>query len=79
MAGSARAPAPSAELPRHALRSYRYTFFDRPDDDRALAALVLLADSDEDAGELAKQLLEKSDAAIVEVWSDGRLVVRMGK
>lgn len=61
------------------IRGYRYTFLNHPDDDRALAAFVLMAESDETASRLAKELLEKSDAGCVEVWSDGRLISRVAK
>jgi len=61
----------------HSIRGYRYTFLNHPDDDRALAAFVLMADSDETASKLAKELLDKSDAACVEVWSDGELISRV--
>ena len=50
-----------------------------PDDDRALAAFVLMAESDETASRLAKELLEKSDAICVEVWSSGQLISRVNK
>jgi hypothetical protein len=52
---------------------------DHPNDDRALAAFEMVSASDEAAGELAKELLDKSGAAFVEVWSDGCLVLRMTK
>ena len=39
----------------------------------------MVSASDEAAGELAKELLYKSGAAFVEVWSDGGLVLRMAK
>jgi len=48
-----------------------------PDDDRALAAFVLMAESDEAASRVAGDLLEKSEATCVEVWSDGHLVSRV--
>src|SRR5258706_5618627 len=38
-----------------------------------------MAESDETASRLAKELLEKSDAGCVEVWSDGRLISRVAK
>jgi hypothetical protein len=61
------------------IRSYRYTFLSHPDDDRALAAFVLMAESDETASRVAKELLEKSDAICVEVWSNGQLISRVNK
>ena len=61
------------------IRSYRYTFLNHPDDDRALAAFVLMAESDETASKVAKELLEKSDAICVEVWSNGQLISRVNK
>jgi len=57
-------------------RSYRFTFLDHPDDDRALAALVMVADCERTARELAYELLNKSQARCVEVWCDGDLILR---
>src|SRR5256885_2303003 len=67
--GMAKAASGSPSVQR-AMRSYRYTFLNHPDDERSLASFVLLSDSDETASDVAKDLLVKSDATCVEVWSD---------
>ncbi len=64
---------------RRELAKYRYTFLDHADEERAVAAFELFMSSEEDACKLAKELLERADSRYVEVWRDGRLVLRLAK
>ncbi len=64
---------------RRELAKYRYTFLDHADEERAVAAFELFVSSEEDACKLANELLERADSRYVEVWRDGRLVLRLAK
>jgi hypothetical protein len=61
------------------MAKYRYVFLSHPDDERAIAAFELFSESREAAEALALACLEKSPAALVEVWSDGRLVLHVDR
>jgi len=56
---------------------YRYVFLARPDDDRVLAAFELFTESNDSAQKVALECLEKSQATLVEVWSDGQLILHV--
>ena len=56
---------------------YRYVFLAHPDDDRALAAFELFTESKDDAQKVALECLEKSQATLVEVWSEGQLILHV--
>jgi hypothetical protein len=64
---------------RRGTRTYRYTFFNHPGETRALAAVELVSESDQAAASVAAELLSKSYALYVEVWSEGRFILRLGK
>jgi hypothetical protein len=74
-----RASVPKQQSSHASARTYRYTFFNDPNERRALAAVELLCESDEAAGTVAAELLEKSHAACVEVWSEGHFIARRQK
>jgi hypothetical protein len=59
------------------MQKYRFIFLAHPDDDRALAAFELFAESPDVARGLAENFLDKSHAAVVEVWSEGRLILHV--
>jgi hypothetical protein len=63
---------------RRDCRRYRYTFL-RENEERAVAAFELFLVSQDAACELANELIEKSEADAVEVWCEGRLLVRFVK
>jgi len=56
---------------------YRYVFLAHPDDERALAAFEFFAGSVELAYRLAVECLSKSGAAVVEVGSDGQMILHI--
>ena len=59
-------------------QSYRYTFLGS-DHEQIVAAVELFIASEDAACRLASDLLDKSPAAFVEIWSDGRLVMSVAK
>ena len=77
MSMTARVPVPTGGRQRDC-RRYRYTFL-RHDDERAVAAFELFLGSDDSACDLARILLDRSDAELVELWTDGRLLLRLHK
>ncbi len=77
MSMTARAPVPTEGRQRDCKR-YRYTFL-RHDEERAVAAFELFLGSEDSAYELAKVLLDRSEAELVEVWSDGHMLLRLVK
>jgi len=79
IAVSTSASALESQPSPHEVRRYRYTFLKQIDDLRALAAVELVAESDEAAAAVANELLKKSDALIVEVWCAGQLVLHVAK
>jgi hypothetical protein len=77
MSATARAPAPDSQEGREC-RLYRFTFW-RRDDEQAIAAFELFLVAEEAAAKLASELLQRSGAELAEVWSEGRLIVRLVK
>src|SRR5215470_18873747 len=67
-----------AQVPGRDFRRYRFTFL-RHNEERAVAAFELFLASQEGAGQLASELLGRSDAQFVEVWSDGQVIFRFDK
>ena len=59
------------------MSAYRYSFFER--DGRLHATLLLYSRSDEEACELANDLLSRSECAEVELSHRGGLVYRVGR
>jgi hypothetical protein len=59
------------------MSAYRYSFFEP--DGRLHATLLLYSSSDEEACELANDLLNRSECAQVELSRRGRLVYRIGR
>ncbi len=68
--------APFGQHPKPDFQSYRYTFLG-PDHEQIIAALELFIASEDAACGLANELLRKSAAQYVEVWSAGRLVLSL--
>jgi len=68
-------PAPHK---RPNFQTYRFTFLGS-DNEQIIAALELFIASEDAARKLAHELLEKSAAAFVEVWTAGSLVFKIAK
>jgi hypothetical protein len=68
--------SPFGQHPKPDFQSYRYTFLGA-DHEQIVAALELFIASEDAACGLANELLRKSAAQFVEVWSGGRLVLSL--